>query len=291
MTRPHLRRRHLTRGRRPPICLTVFFSVLISSALRGQVDCDTNAFLSIGDASAAPGEIAIVELRGSSLCEVTGFGMAIGHDSTRVDFIAVSPGQFLEDYAGDDLFLASWGFDIEGFVTLFVSFDLSFPFTVPPTSIEDDTVLATFFYRVLPEAEPGEQVVLLNEDGAYGNPPIANIFTSDDIARGVRPILESGSITIVPGPPRFRRGDANADGNDNLTDGISIVMHLFAGGPEPPCMKASDANDDGTVNLTDAIHVLTSLFKGGPAPAAPFVACGPDPTEDELTCVAFDACQ
>ena len=93
-----------------------------------------------------------------------------------------------------------------------------------------------------------------------------------------------------PPPNAFRRGDVNADGASNLTDAVSILSHLFAGGLAPPCSKSADADDTGTVGITDAVYLLNFLFSGGPAPAAPSAECGPDPTLDGLTCERFAAC-
>jgi hypothetical protein len=44
-------------------------------------------------------------------------------------------------------------------------------------------------------------------------------------------------------------------------------------------------NDDGTLNISDPITLLLHLFVGGgplPAPAD----CGPDPTSDSLGCTS-----
>ena len=89
----------------------------------------------------------------------------------------------------------------------------------------------------------------------------------------------------------FLRGDANADGNQNLTDAVFVLDHLFGGGKEPPCAKSADADDSGTLDLTDPVFLLNFLFSGGPPPAAPFPECGFDPTIDDLTCVSFEGCQ
>ncbi len=98
-----LRDRRLTRGRPAPICWTAFLSMLFAGLfagpLKAQVDCDANALLTIGDTSARPGEVVFVEIRGSSLCDVNGFGMAIGYDSSRLDFLQANAGSFLEERA------------------------------------------------------------------------------------------------------------------------------------------------------------------------------------------------
>ncbi|MGQ9590331.1 MAG: thrombospondin type 3 repeat-containing protein [Planctomycetota bacterium] len=104
--------------------------------------------------------------------------------------------------------------------------------------------------------------VNLVNDGADGTAFSAQILTTE--APPVRPL--------------FRRGDADANGGLNITDGIFVLNYLFLGGPEPPCAEASDANNDAGVNITDGIYILNFLFLGGPAPPAPGPDdCGPDP--------------
>ncbi len=84
----------------------------------------------------------------------------------------------------------------------------------------------------------------------------------------------------------FRRGDANTDGEINVSDPIGTLGYLFQGGAAPDCEDAADANDDGRVDLTDPIAVLMSLFGGdGPLPEpGTNGALGFDPTPDELFC-------
>jgi len=112
----------------------------------------------------------------------------------------------------------------------------------------------------------------------------------------VRARDEHGS-TIYSDPERleirsteFRRGDANVDGNTDLSDAIYILNFLFLRGPEPSCLKAVDTDDTGIVELTDTLYLLNFLFLGGLAPLAPFPECGPDRTVDDLTCHAFGSC-
>ena len=99
---------------------------------------------------------------------------------------------------------------------------------------------------------------------------------------------------VVPPDTRFRRGDANADGGLNITDGIYTLNYLFLGGPTPACLDAADANDDGGLNITDGIYVLNFLFLGGPEPPPPGpTQCGTDPTEagDPVDCQVYPPCQ
>ena len=89
--------------------------------------------------------------------------------------------------------------------------------------------------------------------------------------------------------PLFVRGDANADGSFNISDGSFILNALFAGGPDPTCADSADANADGGVNIADGVFVLNALFGGGAEPGPPFPDCGTE--ELKLGCESFAACQ
>ncbi len=99
---------------------------------------------------------------------------------------------------------------------------------------------------------------------------------------------ETVSIAIVveAAKPAFRRGDANGDSMIDIADAIRIAHFLFAR-ETVSCHSAADANDDGVIDISDAIKILYHLFKHtGPLPP-PFGECGPDPTDDTLTCVEY----
>jgi hypothetical protein len=95
----------------------------------------------------------------------------------------------------------------------------------------------------------------------------------------------------APPPLRFRRGNANADAAEDISDAITVLGFLFLGRPERlACDKAADVNDDGSIDLSDAVALLNHLFLGALAPPEPFGECGVDPTEDGLACGAFGPC-
>ena len=90
-------------------------------------------------------------------------------------------------------------------------------------------------------------------------------------------------------PVTFRRGDCDRSGVPDISDGITLLNHLFLGAPAPSCADACDANDDGATDLSDASYLLGFLFLGGTPPPAPFPQCGEDPSDDALDC-ASPAC-
>ncbi len=101
------------------------------------------------------------------------------------------------------------------------------------------------------------------------------------------------ALALEPPSPdrRFQRGDANADGDVNLTDATVILGALFGGQADTvTCEKSADSNDSGALEISDSVYLLAHLFQAGPAPAEPFGACGGDPTADSLSCVFHEAC-
>ena len=85
----------------------------------------------------------------------------------------------------------------------------------------------------------------------------------------------------------FIRGDADANGVIEITDGIFVLNFLFQGGVAPLCDDAPDADDNGAIEITDPIYTFDFLFLGGLPPPAPSPSCGTDPTAD---CLAYPAC-
>lgn len=83
---------------------------------------------------------------------------------------------------------------------------------------------------------------------------------------------------------RISRGDVNDDGMLDISDPISLLLHLFRGSFTPYCLDAGDANDDGVLNLTDSIVMLQNLFQGADTMSRPYPGRGFDRTPDLLFC-------
>jgi hypothetical protein len=65
----------------------------------------------------------------------------------------------------------------------------------------------------------------------------------------------------------FVRGDANADGQLDVSDAVFVLLHLFSCRiEEPACMDALDSNDDEAIDISDAIAILGCLFLDGRPP-------------------------
>ena len=96
-------------------------------------------------------------------------------------------------------------------------------------------------------------------------------------------LAPGGVVTFVDGI-RFIRGYVNGDFTRDISDGISILVHLFQGTNEPVCYNAADTNDDGKYDLSDSVYLFSFLFVGRAPPPEPTDTCGVDPTEDDLPC-------
>ena len=75
---------------------------------------------------------------------------------------------------------------------------------------------------------------------------------------------------IVCGPETYRFGDANKDGEINVSDVIYLINYLFIDGPEPvPLWIVGDVNCDIKVDVSDVVYLINYLFINGPEPCNP----------------------
>ncbi len=61
-------------------------------------------------------------------------------------------------------------------------------------------------------------------------------------------------------------GDANGDGQVDISDVIILINYLFTGGSPPVPLSAGDANGDCVVDVADVIYLTNYLFVGGSIP-------------------------
>lgn len=73
----------------------------------------------------------------------------------------------------------------------------------------------------------------------------------------------------------FIRGDANQDGEIDVSDPIYISNYLRSNA-ELPCWDAADANNDERIDEKDYLSLLAYLFEGGQHPTSPFPEEGTD---------------
>ena len=101
-------------------------------------------------------------------------------------------------------------------------------------------------------------------------------------------IAEIGQETLeFVNIPTFLRGDANGDGEIDISDAVALLGSLFLGFRAPACDDAADTDDSGELDVSDAISLLNFLFNRrnqDPPPRPGPYRRGIDPTIDDLGC-------
>lgn len=74
--------------------------------------------------------------------------------------------------------------------------------------------------------------------------------------------VTNGSVllSIIGDVQILNVGDANHDGDVDISDPVTILYYLFVDSSSVTCLAAIDTNDDGSINISDAIVLLRGLF-------------------------------
>lgn len=155
-----------------------------------------------------------------------------------------------------------------------------------------DYELTVGTYTAMAGVVPGDPSVLteVTPCQTLGVPPVSTVVVvgGSSLAPQTSPLTLA--ISPIPPPRDFVRGDANADGHVDISDGIWMLSNLFQGGPGIDCDLANDANADGSFDTADAIYDLNYVFLGGAAPSAPFPGCGQLENQTIEQCQEFPGC-
>jgi hypothetical protein len=54
----------------------------------------------------------------------------------------------------------------------------------------------------------------------------------------------------------------------DISDAVSLIAYIFAGGQAPVPLLAGDASCDESVDISDAVYLIAYIFSGGPEPCA-----------------------
>lgn len=98
-------------------------------------------------------------------------------------------------------------------------------------------------------------------------------------------------VLLAPAPATFVRGDANHDGQVDISDAVFCLGLVFGQFDEPSCVEAADANADDQIDISDGVLLLEwILIPGRPPLPAPFPECGEGTTGSALPCGVFPPC-
>jgi len=156
----------------------------------------------------------------------------------------------------------------------------------PIPAREPALALRLFVETTGPDSEDERAAAIFFTDGLRGSgQPVVNAITWRGEVK--EPNLGRLEVVTTSAPVPFLRGDANDDGQLDISDGVAIFTALFLGGPRLSCPRAADVDDNGQIQITDVIALYRFLFLGQGAIEP---GCREDATPDALSCVAFDAC-
>jgi hypothetical protein len=222
-----------------------------------------------------------------TVASASGWTLAVAHDPARLRLLDVSiAGTGLDALLGPGgfvLFEITSGPGNSGFTA---QADLS-PETTRALPAPEQT-LAVARYQSLPALDPSlvgtriETTISFAPSLQGSGGPLWNSVSPQGRLR-----TEPGKLTVEVLPAsRFVRGDANGDGEIDISDPLAILFFLFGGfdGIEEICAEAGNANNDNHLDITDAIFILERLFIAPQPFPAPYPDCGPDPSLPSLGC-------
>ena len=120
--------------------------------------------------------------------------------------------------------------------------------------------------------------VLASAGGADGAASMLTIGTNG------RAVVDTIAVFASPGTGPFNRGDCNADGGNDVSDGVAALGFTFLGDEAPGCLAACDFNGDGSLDVTNAVYYFGALFLGGNPIPGPQGAYSQRATDAALGC-------
>ncbi len=288
------------------LVLTVVWLVAFAMPVRGG-DCpEGDGRVFIDSDGAADGQLDIPVLPGGTGSFLVTVRLKTAFESDR-DFVAVGGWAVavahdpelltVEEFSTDDTLRQVVGIQMQGTERAARDDDVGFlDWTFTTCGVDDchlplegeyEIVRVRYSYSVPENATGPITTTLRFRDGLQGSgQPVDNVFTID--GQSWRPCMDDLEIRFaIPPEQPFARGDANFDGNLDVSDPVTVLRANFHGDATIHCADAADANDDGGVDVSDAVYLFGYLFLGGPAPAAPFPEPGDDPTPDAISCRPF----
>jgi len=132
---------------------------------------------------------------------------------------------------------------------------------------EGEEILAgTLYFDVLEAASEVSQTAV--RIGGPAKPWIgvrhqSGLIAGDAVVRSqIEPFSVTPGVLLLGETGAARRGDVNLDGVLDISDPVSLLVHLFQGAPAPACPAAADFNEDRAVDISDPIAILGHLFLG-----------------------------
>lgn len=80
--------------------------------------------------------------------------------------------------------------------------------------------------------------------------------------------VDTLSVSITVTDAAYVCGDADNSELVTISDAVTLIAYIFAGGAPPNPFESGDCNCDNVVTISDAVSLINYIFAGGPAPCS-----------------------
>ncbi|MBI4583747.1 MAG: FG-GAP repeat protein, partial [Planctomycetes bacterium] len=157
------------------------------------------------------------------------------------------------------------------------SSDFGYPGRIDLRSGRTGALLAAYEVEQEDERFLGSLAPLGDVDGDGRDEFLVGAWNYPPRAPSCAPPNCTGAVLALRFPaerPLFLRGDANGDGQVDLSDVVALIEILHLGRPIGGCPLALDVNGNDQLTTADYLALFRYLFLGNLAPAPPFPDCG-----------------
>ena len=81
------------------------------------------------------------------------------------------------------------------------------------------------------------------------------------------PLVNTSFVITIKTP--LIPGDANGDGNVNISDAVAIVNYILGNASSNFVFEAADVNGDRKITISDAVGIVNIILNGSEATVAP----------------------
>ena len=243
------------------------------------------AHLTVGTVQPVAGIATIpITLTHANSQGVIGFSFGLTWDGSALQGLNLAPGANLAAIRGGagPVFFGVNLSPVGGTgLTLGMLTDFNVPAQALPLGVDQEVAVLTA--AVVPPVAPAA-LIPIDFTTTLGSPPITLevVAQVEGTSQSVTPTTTAGAVDL---DVSFVRGDASGDGMLSIVDIVASLEAIFISPNGPDCPDTLDADDDGLIGILDVVFLLEHLFISGAPPAAPYPACGTDPTgTDGLGC-------
>ena len=248
----------MTTARKLIACALVFSMAPIAAA---QIQPHPGVTVGLADGEGSPGERdVLVEFTLTNKMTVAGVQLRFEYDPDILNPVPDTEAGF--PYVKFELGEHSGNFDTNGIMWIVSNVDGELRMTFAP------------WFDSWAEIPPGSGVLIRVLFKIEANAPIGETAmnpvdvwwwlnqVSDVWGNPIYPILEDGSVNVVPYLP----GDVDNDDDVDEDDVDYLIAYIFQGGPPPNPINSGDVDQSCQIDIGDVVDLVDYVYNGDPGP-------------------------